>query len=242
MLRAIRRTTPAARCAAQQRRAFFGLDNFSFTNSPHEPETQSYREQKVLPYVTASIQWLTYPNLRRYRRSDLYKIIADVESYSNFVPYCAGSRILESKVSQDGITVMEAELTVGFLAFRESYVSTVTCKPHESVEVSSFRLDLPCHEPLMPCAWQAKASSTPLFKSLTTIWRLQPVARPPSRDVARSRILPDQGPTLVTLDLAFAFANPMHASMSAAFFGQLSKLMVDAFEQRCSTLYESGTA
>ena len=52
MLRAIRRTTPAARCAAQQRRAFFGLDNFSFTNSPHEPETQSYREQKVLPYVT----------------------------------------------------------------------------------------------------------------------------------------------------------------------------------------------
>ena len=79
--------------------------------------------------------WFTHTNCRRYRRSELYKIIADVESYSNFVPYCTNSRVLDSKVSQDGITVMEAELTVGFLAFRESYTSIVTCKPHESVEV-----------------------------------------------------------------------------------------------------------
>jgi len=33
------------------------------------------------------------------------------------------------------MTVMEAELTVGFLAFKESYISTVTCKPDEFVEV-----------------------------------------------------------------------------------------------------------
>lgn len=31
--------------------------------------------------------------------------------------------------------IMEAELTVGFLAFTESYVSQVTCRPYESVEV-----------------------------------------------------------------------------------------------------------
>lgn len=77
----------------------------------------------------------THTGSRRYRRSELYNIIADVESYSNFVPYCTGSRILESKAWQNGTTVMEAELTVGFLAFKESYISNVTCKPHESVEV-----------------------------------------------------------------------------------------------------------
>lgn len=30
---------------------------------------------------------------------------------------------------------MDAELTVGFLSFQESYVSKVTCSPNESVEV-----------------------------------------------------------------------------------------------------------
>ncbi len=31
---------------------------------------------------------------------------------------------------------MDAEMTVGFMSFEESYVSKVTCKPHESVQVS----------------------------------------------------------------------------------------------------------
>lgn len=39
---------------------------------------------------------------------------------------------------------MDAELTVGFLSFKESYVSKVTCVPHESVEASRFvSVDLP---------------------------------------------------------------------------------------------------
>ncbi|KAF8558931.1 cyclase/dehydrase, partial [Imleria badia] len=183
----------------------------------HESETQSYHERKILPY----------------RRSELYKVIADVESYSDFVPYCTGSRILQSKAWQDGTTVMEAELTVGFLAFRESYVSTVTCKPDEFVEVQPF------------CS---SSSSTPLFKTLNTAWRLQPVSSSsvqlstsPLQDISArncdARTPLDQGPTLVTLDLAFAFANPMHATVSATFLGQVSKLMVKAFEQRCVALY-----
>ena len=41
------------------------------------------------------------------------------------------------------------------------------------------------------------------------------------------------GPTLLTLDLSYAFANPLHAAVSSTFFGQVSKLMVEAFEKRC---------
>jgi coenzyme Q-binding protein COQ10 len=48
------------------------------------------------------------------------------------------------------------------------------------------------------------------------------------------------GPTLVTLDLAFAFSNPVHATISAVFFGQVSKLMVKAFEERCMEVYGPG--
>ncbi|KAF8138526.1 dehydrase and lipid transport-domain-containing protein [Boletus edulis] len=210
MLRAFQRAT-----TRHEQRTFFNFSKFSSTDplAHNDPETQDYHEQRILPY----------------RRNELYKIIADVESYSNFVPYCTRSRILESKAWQDGTTVMEAELTVGFLAFRESYVSTVTCKPNECVEAVA-------------------STSSPLFKTLTTTWRLQPISASSlrlstslSQDVSArsfaSRTPLDQGPTLVTLDLAFAFANPVHATVSVAFFGQMSKLMVKAFEQRCIALY-----
>jgi coenzyme Q-binding protein COQ10 len=51
----------------------------------------------------------------------------------------------------------------------------------------------------------------------------------------------DDGPTVVTLDLAYAFANPLHAAVSATFFGQVSQLMVEAFENRCLDIYGPGT-
>lgn len=52
---------------------------------------------------------------------------------------------------------------------------------------------------------------------------------------------PDTGPTLVTLDIAFAFENPLHSALSAKFFGKVSRLMVQAFEERCLAVYGSGT-
>ena len=48
------------------------------------------------------------------------------------------------------------------------------------------------------------------------------------------------GPTLLTLDLSYAFANPLHAAVSSTFFGQVSKLMVEAFEKRCLAVYGPG--
>lgn len=61
-------------------------------------------------------------------------MVADVPSYPLFVPFCTGSRILNSQ-TRDQIKTMDAELTVGFMSFKESYVSKVTCTPIESVEV-----------------------------------------------------------------------------------------------------------
>jgi len=104
--------------------------------------------------------------------------------------------------------VLEAELTVGFLAFKESYVSTVTCIPNTSVEAVA-------------------SSSTPLFKTLSTNWQFEPA--PQSLRNIHS--------TLVTLDLVYDFTDPLHASISSAFFGQVSKLMVQAFEDRCRQVY-----
>ncbi|KAG2056471.1 hypothetical protein BDR06DRAFT_289009 [Suillus hirtellus] len=211
---------------ASHQRGFFTLPNFSpfspSSTSPdpdEQPATQTYHERKIFPYG----------------RMDLYNLVADVGSYSSFVPYCTGSRILERRVGQDGVVTMDAELMVGFLAFKESYISRVTCRPYESVQAEA-------------------SSSTPLFKTLQTTWRFQP-ASSTSPHLSSGLLLhgdarnsvpvdshsPDAGPTLVTLDIAFAFENPLHSALSAKFFGNVSMLMVQAFEERCLAVYGSGT-
>ncbi|GLB33771.1 putative polyketide cyclase / dehydrase and lipid transport [Lyophyllum shimeji] len=202
------------------RRTIFSLPNFpDLAPWNKDTEPQTYHERKILPYG----------------QRELYDIVADVASYPRFIPFCTGSRIvtppsrtpLRADDSFPAPFEMEAELTVGFLSFKEKYVSQVTCKPYESVQAVA-------------------SSSTPLFKTLTTTWRFQPASGQsphpsydvlhPSKDQART------SPTLVTLDLAYAFANPIHASVSSAFFGKVSKLMVKAFEERCLAVYGPGSA
>jgi coenzyme Q-binding protein COQ10 len=76
--------------------------------------------------------------VHRYKEKELYAIVADVASYPQFIPFCTGSRLdggALMKAMQEK-TVVDAELTVGFMSFQESYVSTVTCIPFKSVQVS----------------------------------------------------------------------------------------------------------
>jgi hypothetical protein len=76
-----------------------------------------------------------------YSRQQLYGVVADVDSYNKFVPFCTRSKVLSQREPlqdlklPDGFS-MDAELTIGFLSFTESYVSKVTCSPYDSVKVS----------------------------------------------------------------------------------------------------------
>ena len=107
------------------------------------------------------------------------------------------------------------------------------------------------------------ATATPLFKTLITTWRFQAASSTsphpstsPIQTLAHhvSRLSLDDGihanksgnlsqtaPTLLTFDIVFAFSNPLHASVSSAFFGRVSRMMVRAFEERCIDVYGLGT-
>jgi coenzyme Q-binding protein COQ10 len=189
-----------------------------------------------------------------YQAQQLYNVVADVASYPSFIPFCTGSRIIAKARHGDSSSSpesMDVELTVGFLSLKESYVSRVTCKPFLSVEVSAV-WSLPEYRPHHRAHLSTQAvasSSTPLFKTLSTTWRFQS-ASPNSPHASAGHLPPETpttsigqqstGPTLVTLDLTFAFSNPVHAKVSAAFFGQVSKLMVKAFEEHCMKVYGPG--
>jgi coenzyme Q-binding protein COQ10 len=74
----------------------------------------------------------------RYPPDQLYDVVAAVDFYEDFVPWCQRSEILMRK--QEGpVEELEAELEVGFKLFTESYTSHVTQERPRYVRVSDHR-------------------------------------------------------------------------------------------------------
>ncbi|TIA92540.1 hypothetical protein E3P99_00568 [Wallemia hederae] len=113
----------------------------SFPNLPDFSQPQTYTESKVLPYSQEKV----------------YRLVADVNKYHEFLPYCTHSRILSSTgIDLDKAATIDAELGVGFKGYEERYTSVVTLKPYQSVIATA-------------------SSQTPLFKSLKTSYTFTPV-------------------------------------------------------------------
>ena len=65
-----------------------------------------------------------------YTPERMYALVADIERYPEFLPWCIDVRTL----SQRG-NVLEATMAVGFKALRESFLSRVTLLPKTRIEV-----------------------------------------------------------------------------------------------------------
>lgn len=92
------------------------------------------------------------------------------------------------------------------------------------------------------------ATQTPLFKTLITTWTFQDASSSSPHPTDLTNRHQDvtlkaekSSPTLLTFDIVFEFANPLHATVSSAFFGRVSSMMVRAFEERCLEVYGTGT-
>lgn len=81
--------------------------------------------------------------------NELYKCVADVNSYSEFVPWCKESRVTSSDENN-----LEADLVVGFGIVTEKYTSEVHLVENSSVI--------------------AIAKNTQLFDYLRTEWKFNP--------------------------------------------------------------------
>jgi coenzyme Q-binding protein COQ10 len=58
----------------------------------------------------------------------MFKIVADVERYPEFVPWCAGLRIMRRE-KQGAQQVLIAETLIGYRSLRERYTSRVLLDP-----------------------------------------------------------------------------------------------------------------
>lgn len=70
----------------------------------------------------------------KFSPEQMYDLVADVPSYSQFLPWCVSTRIVRT-ISD---TVFHSEMEVGFKHLRESYRSEVKLTPHSMIEVKSL--------------------------------------------------------------------------------------------------------
>jgi coenzyme Q-binding protein COQ10 len=61
----------------------------------------------------------------------MFDLVADIERYPEFVPMCEALTV-RSRRERDGVTILVADMTVGYKAIRETFTSQVVLKPAES--------------------------------------------------------------------------------------------------------------
>jgi coenzyme Q-binding protein COQ10 len=74
----------------------------------------SHHEKRILPYTP----------------QQLFELVADVEKYQEFLPWCASSRINWRKENQ-----FNADVAIGYKIFQEMFTSTVTLQPYQRIDV-----------------------------------------------------------------------------------------------------------
>jgi coenzyme Q-binding protein COQ10 len=60
----------------------------------------------------------------------MYNLVADVESYPQFLPLCEDLKV-RSRKERDDKALLVADMTVGYKAFRETFTTQVLLKPSE---------------------------------------------------------------------------------------------------------------
>lgn len=91
--------------------------------------------------------------------TEMFDVVADVDRYNEFLPFCVESRVLR----RPNDNIMEAALRVGFKLFTESYTSRVLM--------------------IRPNKIATKAIDSPTFKRIESEWVFKPCATPGSCEV-----------------------------------------------------------
>lgn len=69
-----------------------------------------------------------------YTREQLFALVADIEKYPQFLPWCRAARIHER-----GESYLVAELLIAFKGIRESYTSRVELLPLDAIHVTMIK-------------------------------------------------------------------------------------------------------
>ena len=160
--------------------------------------------------------------------AELFAIVADVNKYHEFLPFCRRSKVTH-EIDKDRF---EAELEIGFKVFNERYTSRVTLdRPRKVVaEDKSNEED----------------GGGALFEKMKTVWRFRELEEEEEEDVndveskkENEEKLTRQKKnvsTVVDFEIAFKVKSSAHAAALSVFFEDVANTQIQAFEKRCRSL------
>lgn len=219
------------------------LRNFQPVSTFHSIRPQVQRSFITLPGTEP--QSLAATRVLPYKSSKLYEIIADVDRYSTFLPYCLDSKVTKwSEPDKNGKRwPSEADLKVGWGGIEETFTSKLLCVPGAVVEAlggeavtTLSKADLSHHSSTI----DAPTTANHVFQNITTRWTIMPFHyKPPTGKPQTDRaVRPAEEQTEVNLTLDFQFSNPVYAALSKAVAPKVAGLMIEAFEARAKECLE----
>lgn len=64
-----------------------------------------------------------------HKADEMFRLVADVERYPEFVPLCQGLTVRGRKELENGRTLLIADMTVAYKLFKETFTSRVELQP-----------------------------------------------------------------------------------------------------------------
>ncbi|MEQ2283246.1 hypothetical protein AMECASPLE_009265 [Ameca splendens] len=150
------------------------------------------------PISTRRMEY-TESRILEYTPEEMYNVVANVEEYKYFVPWCKKSRMTKGPNGD-----IRAELEIGFPPFTERYTSKLTFVPNHQV--------------------RGVCSDGSLFSHLETVWRFSPGAKDLPGSCKVDFFVSFEFKSLLHSQLACVFFDEVVKQMVSAFESQAATL------------------
>jgi len=129
----------------------------------------------------------------------MYDIIADVDKYKEFVPWCTDSKVIARSTGQ-----CRALLSIGFPPLIERYTSTVTLARPQLVK--------------------SVCTEGKLFNHLVTVWQMSPLSAEDHRSCKLQFSISFEFRSVLHAHLAYVFFDEVVKTMVTAFLNRAKQL------------------